>query len=259
MKKQLLSVILTLSLVMGLTSAGAFAVSEQNDIRNVEQLKLALSEDLTKAEQAQIIERTDETIVDELLMEKLDEAAALLNSEGNYADMKILPDGSGYDIKTYDLGDGCVLTVELRDEAEGPSEYAAVASPMAATTQPDQWKEYGNRYFTAKASVNISNAKATMRLEHHYTLSAAGIEAKSGEAFMSWSKPNSSYSHTKPVVSDQYAKTAGASDVNIECTYTFIAGNLKAVYKLDTAVGFVAIDKAAKKIKVRHSWNLTKI
>lgn len=244
-----------------MASASVFAESRSNDIRSVGQLKTELSGNLTKAEQVQVVERADEAVVDEFLMEKLDEAVTVLNGQENYADMKVLRDGSAYDVQTYDLDDGCILTVELRDAEEGILVNIPGVSPMT-TTQPDQWKDYGNRYFTAKASATIGNVTASMSLEHHYTLSADGIEAKRGVASMSWGKPNSNYQHTEPNIYDRYAKTVGASDVNIDCTYTFISSGAKTTttkYKLDTAVGYVDINKTAKQIKVRHSWNLTKV
>ena len=263
MKKKLFGTILTLSLILGLASASVFAESQSSDIRSVGQLKAELSGNLTKAEQAQVVERTDDAVVDEFLLEKLDEAVTVLNDQEAYADMKALPDGSAYDVQTYDLGDGCILTVELRDAEEGAIVNIPGVSPMT-TTQPDQWKDYGNRYFTAKASATIGNVTASMSLEHHYTLSADGIEAKRGVADADWTKSGGRYTNTTPSISDRYAKTVGASDVNIDCTYTFTSvsssGKTTTVkYNLDTAVGYVDINKTAKKIKVRHSWNLTKV
>ena len=104
MKKKLFSTILTLSLITGLASASVFAESRSNDIRSVGQLKAELSGNLTKTEQVQIVERADEAVVDEFLMEKLAEAVTVLNDQEAYANMKALPDGSAYDVQTYDLG-----------------------------------------------------------------------------------------------------------------------------------------------------------
>ena len=52
--------------------------------------------------------------------------------------------------------------------------------------------------------------------------------------------------------------------MNIDCTYSFkwLTSDKKkqeAQYKIDTAVGYVDINKTAKQIKVRYSWNLTKV
>lgn len=263
MKKKLFSMILTLSLVMGMTSAGVFADTQTNQIQNLQQLKDALSENLTIAEQTQIIENADDAVLDQFLMEKMDAATELLTGQEIDADMLTLPDGRSYGMQKYDLGDGCTLTVELSDVAEGTSEIGVGALPMASTTQPDQWKEYGNRYFTAKASVTVGSVTASMSLKHRYTLSADGIEAKGGDAEATWPKSGGRYSNTTPSITDRYAKTVGASDVNIDCVYSFIsssgAKNTTVKYKLATAVGYVDINKTAKKIKVRHSWDLTKV
>ncbi len=143
MKRKLFSIILSLSLIMSLTPAIAFAESQANDIKSTEQLKAALSKDMTEAEQAQIVEQTDEAIVNELLMEKLDEAVTVLNDQENYAHMKTLPDGSSYEVQTYDLGDGCILTVELKDAEEGALVNMPAILPMASTTQPASGRNMG--------------------------------------------------------------------------------------------------------------------
>lgn len=109
--------------------------------------------------------------------------------------------------------------------------------------------------------MSIANVTASMSLENHYTLSADGIEERSGVADVNWGMLKS-YPGI-PVITDRYAKTVGASDVNMYCTYDFkyTEGRIaKTVsYKLNTTVGYVAINKTAKQIKVRQSWNLTKI
>ncbi len=112
--------------------------------------------------------------------------------------------------------------------------------------------------------MTISSVTASMSLIHRYELSADGIEATKGEADATWNKVGGYHTNTTPNISDRYAKTVGASDVNIDCTYTFkwLSSDKKpqeAKYKLNTAVGYVDINKTAKKIKVRHSWSLTKV
>ena len=63
-----------------------------------------------------------------------------------------------------------------------------------------------------------------------------------------------------PVITDKVARTPGASDVNMYCIYTVKTADKKGnEYKLNTTVKYLAIDKSNKKIKVGHSWNLTKI
>ena len=263
MKRKLIYVLLILSLTISLSTVGLFAETKLEKIQSVPQLKAALRQDLTKTEQRTVLEETAGDVVTAFMAEKMNQAVELLNSQETELVMKQLSDGAAYAITSYDLGDRCILTVELRDSAEGQLVKIPQILPMATSGSSDQWKDYGNRYFTAKATVSISNVTASMSLENHYSLSADGIEERSGVADVSWNLSNGRCSKSKPVITDGIAKTVGASDVNMYCTYSFkyMAGkNAKTDnYKLNTTIGYVAINKTAKQIKVRQSWNLTKL
>lgn len=261
MKRKLFHVLLILYLTMSLTATGIFGESKPIKIQSVSQLKAALNQNLTESGERAVVEKTESDVMDAFMAEKMDEAVDLLNSQERDFVMKQFANGAAYAVRTYDLGDGCTLTVELSDREEGQVLNMPQISPMAASGSSDQWKDYGNRYFTAKASVSISNVTASMSLENHYTLSADGIEERSGVADANFGSLKSY--HGTPAITDRYAKTAGASDVNMYCTYKFEYKSGKtpqtANYKLNTTVGYVAINKTAKQIKVRQSWNLTKI
>ena len=259
MKRKLCTAVMSLLLTMSLSAGSVFAgVEPPAKINSAEQLKAILSDNMTEAELSEAMAQTDEAVLNEFLMEKMDKAAEQLSGQKQQPEMNLLPDGTAYGVQEYDLGDGCVLTVELTDTAE---ETATILSmlPMAPVVQPDQWKAYGNRSFTAKATATIAGVSASMSLTHHYVLSADGIESVKGEGKAAWGKVNSTSKPSAVVVSDRYAKTPGASDVNMSCNYTFTTSKNSYKYKLNTTVGYVAIDKSAKKIKVRHSWNLSKI
>lgn len=259
MKRKLCTAVMSLLLTMSLSAGGVFAgVEPPAKINSAEQLKAILSANMTEAELSEAMAQTDEAVLNEFLMEKLDKAAEQLSGQKQQPEMNLLPDGTAYGVQEYDLGDGCILTVELTDTAE---ETAAISSmlPMAPAVQADQWKAYGNRSFTAKATATIAGVSASMSLTHHYTLSAQGIESDKGIARDTWAKNDGAHRHFEPVISDRYAKTPGASDVNMSCDYIFSTPNSSFRYKLNTTVGYVAIDKSAKKIKVRHSWDLSKI
>lgn len=114
MKKKLFSIVLTLLLLIGMTSAETFATVQQNEIQNLEQLKSALSGNMTMAEQTRIIEKTDDAVLNQFIMEKLDAATELLDDLENNVNMQTLPDGTSYGIQECDLGDGCTLTVEFK-------------------------------------------------------------------------------------------------------------------------------------------------
>lgn len=258
MKRKLYIVTMSLLLIMSLSLSGVFADVHLSKINSVEKLKSMLSDNMTEAEVSEIASQTDEDILNEFLMEKLDEAADTLLGQEQQPEMNLLPDGTSYGVQEYDLGEGCVLTVELTDTAE---ETAATSSmvPMAPVVQPDQWKAYGKRSFTAKASASIAGVTASMSLTHHYVLSVDGIESVKGVPRIDWDNTNGSNKTSVPAISDRYAKTPGASDVNMSCNYIFSTPNSSYKYKINTTVGYVAIDKSAKKIKVRHSWDLSKI
>ena len=62
------------------------------------------------------------------------------------------------------------------------------------------------------------------------------------------------------IIPDASARTPGASDVNMYVRFSWNitgAGIIAAQSstKLSTTVGYVAIDKSNKKIKVKHSWS----
>ena len=156
MKKKLLTTTLALSLFASVGTA-AFAESGNTTISTVEQLKSAVAEDasdgyFSEAEKTALLEQTTDEVVSALVSEKLDAAADLLNGQEITAEMQKLPGGTEKAVYTYDLGDNCELVVELLDRAELAGMESGIM-PMATSGSSDVWKDYGNRYFTAKASV----------------------------------------------------------------------------------------------------------
>ena len=66
-------------------------------------------------------------------------------------------DGTLTGVKTVDLGDGCKVTVEFED-GEDKSPLATIKDSIfppvyAASNGEVMWKDYGNRYFTAKTTI----------------------------------------------------------------------------------------------------------
>ena len=86
MKRKLLTMILSISLILSLTSAFSFAETEQNSSAS-------------------------------MILEKLDEVVMLLEEEQE-TEMTLLNDGTLYAKKEYVLEDDGLLTVELLDEGE---------------------------------------------------------------------------------------------------------------------------------------------
>ena len=179
---------------------------------------------------------------EELLSEKLDEAANVLGDENLDMAMCPMSDGSLYAVKAYDMGDDCTLTVELRD--------------LATSGSNEMWKDYGNRYFTGKATVTVGGASVTLGLENHYILSANGIDENFGKDVKD-APVGYIVNAGTPVVTTSTARSVGSS-VSMYCNFTCKAGMTTAKYKMNTSVKYLAQNKTDKQVKVGHSWNLTK-
>ena len=134
-----------------------------------------------------------------------------------------------------------------------------VIKPMASNGET-MWKDYGNRYFTAKATVNVGLGAGSVSLENHYILSAQGIDENYGVAIAnpSGAIPYGTIEANGYVVTDASARTVGASDVNMEADFTIqnSDGYIKNI-TLSTSVGYVDHNTSAKQIKVKHSWSLS--
>ena len=269
MKNKLIITILTLSLTVTATTLTSFAETAGGDsksIQTAEQLKAELAacmEDgqITKAEQKALQAQTTEEAAAGLISEKLDVAVELLNGDET-AEMKSLPSGITYTMEEYDLGDGCTLRVELKDCAESIGGNMVV-TPLATSGSTEMWKDYGNRYFTATATVDCKVGSIILSLENHYKLSTSGIDENKGVPDGRLVNLIGIITRKTPQITDDIARTVGASDVNMHCEYKVKINDGKTVdareYKIDTAVKYLAHDKAGKKIKVGHAWNLTRI
>lgn len=274
MKKKITISILTLFLYLSLIMAMAVpSFAETTDsgsqtIQTVEQLKAEISvcmEDgeMTAAEKRALLAQTTGEATADLISEKLDTAVDVLNGNED-TKMQCLLSGSTYVVKEYDLGDNCVLRVELEDRAEGNDNNNGIAlMPLATSGSSEMWKEYGNRYFTATATVDCKVGSATLSLENHYKLSSSGIDEVKGVSDGTLKNVVGTITRKSPQITDSAARTPGASDVNMYCEYTVKIndGNLTDTknYRLNTAVKYLSHDKTGKRIKVGHTWNLTKV
>lgn len=259
MKKKLLTALISTSLILGMTSIPSFAQTEQGYIDNVNQLKSVLQQDVNTEDLKDIVAPE---VAAEFMEEKLNEAAELIGGQEFTANMQKQEDGSLYGEQSFDLGDGCELVIELSDKSDAQYMDSFAASTVAASDS--QWFGYGNRSFTAKASVKCAIGTANMNLTNRYTLSANGIDERSGDAAGSCSYEKNYLSHATPQITDSVARTSGASDVNMHCIYTLrdnSSGKAERIskYKLNTTIGFVDINKSTKKVKVKQSWSLAKV
>lgn len=208
---------------------------------------------LFQKEKQEILALTETETVNELLTEKISVAADIINQQ------VIELNGSNLSTYSYDLGDNCELTIKLQDRAETDGLYTSIM-PMATSGSEELWKNYGDRYFTAVASVKCNVATASFRLENHYTLSSAGIDERPGKAFATWTLGDGLLAVDNPVITDSSARTVGASDVNMHCIFTCKSGSAGPdKYKVNTTVKYISHDKTGKRIKVGQVWNLTKV
>lgn len=264
MKKQILSILLGITIIASASVSTAFAetADSKGSIETAELLKTAIASymkdgALSEREEAQIRAVATEDAVSELMQEKLDAAADLLNSADLTPGMERLADGTEYAVQTYDLGDGCQMTVELTDQAEGLQSGTVVAPLAAAST--GIWKDYGNRYFTAKTTVTVAGYSVMLSLENHYILSSSGIDENYGVSIGTSESVKCSVTKGTYVIEDSAARTPGTSDVNMYCTFTCKSGAKESKYKLDTTVQYLEHDTSGKRIKVGHTWKLTKL
>jgi len=253
--------------VMVAASSLSFAVTDSSNPERID-TAAELKQELTAAledgvvstnEQKTLEENTSAEAVEAFLYEKMDMAIAVLNDQTSENDLMSLEDGEAYKKEVLDLGDGCRLTVELSDEAVEDEKMARATSGSNTL-----WKNYGSRYFTASTTVSFPLGGVTMKLRNYYILSSKGIDEERGKGTLIYDCIGGSYSVSQPKITDAIARTVGASDVNMECRYTLEYDNLddipvKRVYKITSTVGFVDIDKAEEKVKVKQSWKLTRL
>ena len=203
-----------------------------------------------------------------------DIAKALVQALEEYAaqskDIQMMPIGNGaeYCRQVYALKSRDELIMEFTDCKEdetalSPMQHIPTVMPMEANGET-VWKDYGNRYFTAKAAVTTTAGSAWVSLENHYTLSANGIDERYGVASAE-GLTNVGKEVKMDVlgsyIKDSSARTVGTSDVNMYAEYlmTMMSSSVGATekrIKLETAVGYVAHNKTTKQIQVKHSWNL---
>ena len=203
-----------------------------------------------------------------------DIAKALVQALEEYADqskdIQMMPIGNGaeYCRQVYALKSGDELIMEFTDCKEdetalSPMQYIPTVMPMEANGET-VWKDYGNRYFTAKATVTTTAGSAWVSLENHYTLSENGIDERYGVASAE-GLTNVGKEVKMDVlgsyITDSSARTVGTSDVNMYaeyCVKSLFAGQpqIEKSVKLETAVGYVSHNKTTKQIQVKHSWSL---
>lgn len=259
MRKKLFAAAASVTLVLSAISSAAFAETADREasLKNATQIKETIAEELQDGklsdfEKENILNQAADTAVEEFMMIKLNEAVELLEQEKPQ-----LPAGKSYTAYNYDIGDGCELSVELSDFAD--KDFKQSAPQLASSSDSANiWKEYGNRYFTAKATVTCAGVSVNFILENHYTLSVNGIDERYGTAKATSAVAKTGLDKGEPAVSKSSARNVGAS-ASIYCEFSCKAGTSDADnYKLNTTVKYLAHDKTGKRLQVQQAWNLTK-
>lgn len=180
--------------------------------------------------------------------------------------MASVGNGTEYGRQVYPLEDGCQLIMEFEDGAEGAESFmesgrTSGIMPLANNGET-MWKDYGDRYFTAKATVTTSVGSGSVSLENHYTLSANGIDERYGTAKGTGSTTSGAKVTIDVLgtyITDSSARTVGASDVNMYAEYSVKSSfngqtPLEKIVQLATTVGYVDHNYSTRQIKVKHSW-----
>jgi len=255
MKKKMISGALVLTMALSMVSAVSFAETSEETLRTVDDLKEALQEvssdgEITQYERAQLLDNASDEAIEGLMLEKLDCAVEVLGEEG----LNLYTQEASY---LFDLGDGCQMRVELSDRAE-PDSFQTEIMPLATSGSSTMWKEYGNRYFTATATVDCGASEVSFILKNHYTLSVNGIDERYGDPDTSCENIRIIRTHGTPKKDIEHARTIGSS-TKISCEFSCkgISTDVQE-YRMDTKVKYLEHNKTGKKIRVGQSWNLVK-
>ncbi len=247
---------------------------ESEIIQSVDELQDAIDSAyddgvMTDDESSSIIEQSTPDVIEEYFIDKFEEASIAISNANVDVD-EIIDNGSdGYGSMTIDMGDHTQVILEFEDYEE-PSLIDSIKTSIiipvyAATNGETLWKNYGNRYFTAKATVLSGIGGSTLILENHYKVSSNGLDERYGDAYVSTSFSagvTGSVTPSSPIISDASARTPGKSNINLYARYQYNYTSLgyatsAGYYKIATAVDYVQKDATNKRIKVKHSWKLT--
>lgn len=243
------------------------AVNEEYEITTLKDFKAELKNvqddgKITQKEKNELINGTAPEVVFEFYDEKLEEVFIIIHDFDIDAHMEGDSDYA-YCEELIELDDNCIAQIIFEDGEElGPVASLlekAIPEVYAATNGETKWKSYGNRYFTAKATVQCGAGAAGIALENHYKVSKDGLDERWGDAYVTKAVGvGGSISAEDPKITDAAARTEGKSDINMYARYPWTF-NLNGVgsqgtWKLSTSVKYLKKDSKNKRIQVKHSW-----
>ena len=178
--KKIVTAVLSMVLIMATTSA-AFAVQDNinyaiNSVEDVSKSVKSLSADgtLSETDKSFIFKNAAPEAVEAYITDKIEESLKLTKELSGTVEFEIVKSGKATERQICELPNGCTLTMEFEegvDAGAGDSIHimSSTIKPMASNGET-MWKNYGNRYFTAKATVNVGLGSGSISLENHYIL-----------------------------------------------------------------------------------------
>ncbi len=267
--KKIISLLVVIFL-LNCFSLVAFAGSNEaveSKIDNIEgfkdSLKIALSDNIvTDKEKAALYNNTETHIVNQFIEEKANLAMQEINKMN--CQMELKDEDAACFSQKVDLGDGCWVLVTVTDQKEESVDTKNTDTVKETNSSKNSgystvWKAYGNRYYKAQTTYFFGVAWGKMGLENHYKLDSSGITERYGTPYCSDTGLMRVSSNGDCTITDYYARTIGASDVNMYSTFHVIYGYdpilWSKTYKMATTIKYLDKDTINGEIKVGQSFN----
>lgn len=211
----------------------------------------------------------ENTHTEEVDVETLIAEAERIAEEENIS----LRQNEAYIKESVQLDDDVTLTIELYDLEEGEQIEDVLLAATSSTGEGDYigvpsgsmetvdyipyrtvYKDYGNRYFTAKYTFGYPTGSVTILTENHYSIGDYGLKARYGVTTPSHIGTFSGFK-ARWDITDGTATTVG-SDINIEGLIEYQIGSNSGAskgprhMKLDTRVRLDKLDKSGKRAQV---------
>lgn len=260
MKKRYFSLVISIIMLTSFSCTIVYAEASgpqtEYTITNINELRTEIGETLENGKMSnndkeEIINETSPQVLNEFIQEKitcgLDEVGEVMSS--------IDPDEYGnIDIREkVNLKDGANVVIEILDKPEASSlsedESQALAKNGEVVSKP-----YGNRYFTAKATVTYGIGIGSVALENHYHVGSNGLTERYASSYIPGGVGSGSITPGDKSVygsAKKVGESAGAKG------YFYVDTVIKGVHFQGTFYVNATItlkELTSKSAKVKHSW-----
>lgn len=131
-------------------------------------------------------------------------------------------------------------------------------SVFAATNGEEKWKDYGNRYFTAKYTRCIGPGYCIIKTENHYKVGSSGITERYGDSWIADSTSIfTNVSGPTDKITKKSATSAGSyAHMKTSLRVTMSVEGVVRTYDIAerTGIKYIKKDSSKKRIKVEHYW-----